>query len=199
MAEIGLLALMATAALPRPAARKRLWTYDEMVAELPESNLPMELWDGEIVMSPTPIPNHQRIVARFYKLMDEFVAGRKLGEVFVSPLDVILTQRRVVQPDIFFISKSRLNLVTDRVRCVPDLVVEVISQGSWKRDRVEKKGLYEQHGVREYWIIDPEAQTIEVFSLERGAFKLTSKAELGETASSKLLSGFALTWSQLIP
>jgi Uma2 family endonuclease len=189
---------MATAALPRPAAKKRRWTYDEMVAELPESNLPMELWDGELIMSPTPIPNHQRIVSRLYKVMDSFVAGKKLGEVFISPLDVVLTQRRVVQPDVFFISKARLNLVTDRVRCVPDLAVEVISQGSWKRDRVEKKDLYEQHGVREYWIVDPEAQTIEVFALERGAFKLTSKAELGETASSKLLPGFAVTWSQLI-
>jgi len=189
---------MATGTVPRAAARKRLWTYDEMLAKLPESNLPMELWDGELIMSPTPVPNHQRIVARLFKLMDAFVAGKKLGEVFISPLDVILTQRRVVQPDVFFISKSRLNLVTDRVRCTPDLAVEVISEGSWKRDRVEKKDLYEQHGVREYWIIDPEAQTIEVFSLERGAFKLTSKVDLGETASSKLLPGFAVTWSQLI-
>jgi len=189
---------MATATLPRPDAHKRLWTYDEMVANLPESNLPMELRDGELIMSPTPIPNHQRIVSPLYKVMDSFVADKKLGEVFISPLDVVLTQRRVVQPDVFFISKDRLNLVTDRVRCAPDLAVEVISEGSWKRDRVEKKNLYEQHGVREYWIIDTESQTIEVFTLERGAFKLTSKAELGETASSKLLSGFAVTWSQLI-
>jgi Uma2 family endonuclease len=189
---------MATATLPRPAARKRLWTYDEMVAELPESNLPMELWDGEILMSPTPNPSHQRIVLKITRLLSEHVQAKKLGEVFVSPLDVILTARRVVQPDVFFIAKSRLNLVTDRVRCAPDLAVEVISAGSWKRDRVEKKGLYEQHGVREYWIIDPEAQTIEVFALERGAFKLTSKADLGETAASKLLPGFAITWSQLM-
>jgi Uma2 family endonuclease len=189
---------MATATLPKPPARKRLWTYDQMVAELPESNLPMELWDGEIIMSPTPIPNHQRIVYRFAKLLEGFVTARKLGEVFLSPLDVVLTQHRVVQPDVFFISKSRLNLVTDRVRCTPDLAVEVISEGSWKRDRVEKKDLYEQHGVREYWIVDPEAQTIEVFALDRGAFKLASKAEIGETAKSKLLPGFEATWSQLI-
>lgn len=188
---------MATASLPRPAA-KRLWTFDEMVAELPESNLPMELWDGEIIMSPTPVPNHQRIVSRFFKLLDSYVAGKKLGEVFISPLDVILTPKRVIQPDVFFISKARLKLVTDRVRCAPDLAVEVISEGSWKRDRVEKKDLYEQHGVREYWIVDAEAQTIEVFALERGAFKLVSKAEVGETASSKLLSGFKVTWSQLL-
>jgi Uma2 family endonuclease len=190
--------IMATAALPRPAARKRLWTYDEMVAELPETNLPVELWDGEIIMSPTPVPNHQRVVSRLFKLMDSFVTENKLGEVFISPLDVILTQKRVVQPDVFFISQSRLNLVTDRVRCAPDLAVEVISEGSWKRDRVEKKDLYEQHGVREYWIVDLEARTIEVFSLDKGAFKLASKAESGEAASSKLLSGFSVAWSQLI-
>lgn len=188
---------MATATLPKPVA-KRLWTFDEMVAELPESNLPMELWDGELIMSPTPVPNHQRVVSRFFKLLDSFVAEKKLGEVFISPLDVILTPKRVIQPDVFFISQPRLNLVTDRVRCAPDLTVEVISEGSWKRDRVEKKDLYEQHGVREYWIVDAEAQTIEVFALDRGAFKLASKAEHGETASSKLLPGFKVTWSQLL-
>ena len=58
---------MTTAALPRAKA-KRLWTYDEMIAELPESNLPTELWNGEIIMSPAPHPDHQRIVARFYKI-----------------------------------------------------------------------------------------------------------------------------------
>lgn len=188
---------MAIATLPRPAA-KRLWTFDEMVAELPESNLPMELWDGELIMSPTPVPNHQRVVYRFTKLLEEFVGEKKLGEVFISPLDVILSQHRVVQPDVFFISKARLNLVTDRVRCAPDLMVEVISEGSWKRDRVEKKDLYEQHGVREYWIVDAEAQTIEVFALDKGAFKLASRAALGETAASKLLPGFKVSWSQLI-
>ena len=113
-------------------------------------------------------------------------------------MDVILTPKRVIQPDVFFIFKARLNLVTDRVRCAPDLAVEVISEGSWRRDRVEKKDLYEQHGVREYWIVDAEAQTIEVFALDCGAFKLASKAELGETASSRLLPGFKVKWSQLI-
>jgi Uma2 family endonuclease len=188
---------MATATLPKPVV-KRLWTFDEMVAELPESNLPMELWDGELIMSPTPVPNHQRIVFQFATILREFVTLKKLGEVFLSPLDVILSPHRVVQPDVFFISNARLNLVTDRVRCAPDLAVEVVSSGSWKRDRVEKKDLYEQHGVREYWIVDAEAQTIEVFALERGAFKLAAKAERGETAFSKLLPGFNVTWSQLI-
>ncbi len=188
---------MATATLPPPSA-KRFWTYDEMLAELEETNLPVELWDGEIIMSPTPTPNHQRIVLRFAKLLEEAIFPKQLGEVFVSPLDVILTPHRVVQPDVFFISKDRLHLVTDRVRCAPDLALEIISQGSWRRDRVDKKDLYEQHGVREYWIIDSEAQTIEVFALENNAFKLHSKAEPGDTATSKLVPGFAVKWSQLV-
>jgi len=184
--------------MPRPAARKRLWTYDEMVAELPESNLPIELWDGELIMSPTPNPTHQRLVFNLASLLRDFVAAKKLGEVFLSPLDVVLTQRQVVQPDVFFVAKSRLHLITDRVRCVPDLAVEVLSPGRRRRDRVDKKELYQQFGVREYWIVDPEARTVEAFVLEKGEFKLHSLAEQGEIATSKLLSGFTVAWSQLI-
>lgn len=189
---------MATATLSRPATTKRLWTYDEMLAEMEESNLPTELWNGEIIKSPTPNPDHQNIVFNFARELRDFVVARKLGKVFLSPLDVVLSQHRVVQPDLFFVSKSRLKLITDRFRMAPDLAVEVISEGSWKRDRVEKKDLYEQFGVREYWIVDPEAQTMEVFALEKGAFKLHAKAESGETAASKLLPGFKMAWSQLI-
>lgn len=189
---------MATATLPRPVARKRLWTFDEMLAELGESNLPIELWNGEIIMSPTPNPTHQDIVFNFARRLRDFVDAKKLGRVFLSPLDVILSPHRVVQPDVFFISKSRLGLVTDRVRCAPDLAVEVISKGRRRRDRVDKKDLYEQFAVREYWIIDPEAQTIEVFALEKGAFKLAARAEHGETAASKLFPGFTVAWSQLV-
>src|SRR6185503_4594800 len=123
---------MTTAAISRRKT-KRLWTYDEMVAELPETNLPVELWNGEIIMSPAPHPDHQRIVKRLCEKMDRFVSARKLGEVFLSPLDV-----------------------------VPDLAVEVISEGSWQRDRIQKKALYEQFGLPEYWIIDPDSRTIEV-------------------------------------
>jgi Uma2 family endonuclease len=195
--DFGLVAAMATATLPRPAA-KRLWTFDEMVAELPETNLPIELWDGEIIMSPTPRPNHREIVFNFARELREFVDAKRLGKVFLSPLDVILSERRVVQPDVFFVSKTRLHLITDRVRCAPDLAVEIISEGSWRRDRVDKKDLYEQFGVREYWIVDPEAQTIEVFALEKGAFKLAARADQGGTAASKLLSGFTVAWSQLV-
>jgi Uma2 family endonuclease len=188
---------MAIAASPKRQTR-RLWTFDQMAAELTESNSPTELWDGKIIMSPAPTPSHQDVVLNFATLLKGFVRSKGLGRVFVSPIDLVLSERRAVQPDVTYISKGRLAIIQDAIRGVPDLVAEVISGGTWKRDRVEKKGLYEQFGIAEYWIIDPEAHTIEVFVLGRKGYELHSRAGLGETAASKLLSGFSASWDQLI-
>ncbi|HLH56063.1 MAG TPA: Uma2 family endonuclease [Verrucomicrobiae bacterium] len=182
--------------MARTTARK-FWTHDEMLAELPETAQPFELWDGEIVKSPSPHPNHQRIVLRFCERLSRFVAGRKLGEVFVSPLDVVLSPRRVVQPDVFFISHRRKDIVKDYIRGVPDLAVEIISEGTWERDRVAKRSLYEQFRLPEYWIVDPESRTIEVFALVGGSYQVHSRGQGKEQVSSRLLKGFKLTFEDL--
>jgi Uma2 family endonuclease len=189
---------MTTAALPRPKAR-RLWTYDEMVAELPETNLPTELWNGEIIMSPAPHPDHQRIVARFYKKLDRFVEERGLGEVLFSPVDVVLTRHRAVQPDVLFVSKLRRDIIQKQINGVPDLAMEVISEGSWQRDRIEKKALYEQFALPEYWIVDPDSRSIEAFALVSGSYQLHGKGSGTERVCSKLLAGFEVSFSELIP
>lgn len=189
---------MTVAAPTRPKSKsQRLWTYDEMVAELPETNLPVELWNGEIIMSPAPHPDHQRIVAQFWNKLNQFVAPAGLGECFLSPLDVVLTPHRVVQPDVFFITEARQDIVQNHIVGAPDLVMEVISAGSWQRDRIEKKALYESAGVAEYWIIDPDAETIEVFALIKGVYQLHSKAMGKATAKSRLLTGFNITFVEL--
>jgi len=121
---------------------KRLWTYDELLAVMPETNIPSELWDGELVMSPMPTPDHQRILMHFAMALQKFVAAEKLGEVFIAPLDVILTQTQVVQPDVLFISERNKGIVQDRIRGVPDLTAEIICQTP-QRDKIEKKALYE--------------------------------------------------------
>jgi len=193
---------MATAALrdtdrPEERGEKRLWTYDELLAEFGESNQPMELWDGELIMSPTPTPNHQRIVLRFSVALHQFVSSRKLGEAFASPLDVIFTQRRTVQPDAFFVSNANKAIVQDRVRGAPDLCMEVVSR-TWRRDRIEKKELYGEFGVKEYWLIDPERRSIEVLELVDGAYRLHQQAVDAEPVHSKLLPGFAVSFNQLL-
>jgi Uma2 family endonuclease len=193
---------MTTAELTRPKATakaKRLWTYAEMVAELPETNLPTELWNGDLIMSPAPHPSHQEITLNFAYALKEFVARKKLGKVYASPVDVVLTARRVVQPDVLFIAKARLGIVKDCIAGVPDLAMEVISEHSWQRDRIEKKALYEQAGLPEHWIVDPDSETIEVFALAGGVYQLHSGARRGQTALSKLLPGFGLSFRELLP
>ena len=187
---------MATAELEREA--KRLWTYAEMVAELPESNLPTELWDGEIVMSAAPRPAHQVIVLNVAKALDEHAKSRQLGVVFISPLDVVFSERKAVQPDVVFVSTAHASIVTERcIRGVPDLLVEVISEGTWRRDRVDKKALYEQFGVSEYWIVDPDARLIEVFALVDGTYRLHARGIGGEPVGSKHLPGLRVTFDGL--
>lgn len=179
----------------RAASKKstsRRWTFEELAAELPESNLPTELWDGELTVSPAPSFFHQEIVDRFHDRLKAWVREHRLGKTGIAPLDMVLAPRRSVQPDVVFISTARLGIIRDRVLGAADLVAEVISPESRRRDRFDKRDLYEQHGVREYWLLDPEAQTVEVFYLQAGEYELVGRWRPGEQARSRLLKGFSL-------
>jgi len=164
-----------------------------MAAELPETNLPTELWDGELILSPAPSFFHQEIVARFYKLLDAWIARHRLGKTGLAPLDMVLAPHRAVQPDIIFIANERLDIIRERVEGAADLVAEVLSPGSRRRDRLDKRDLYEQHGVKEYWLIDPEARTVEVLFLERGEYRLVGRWQPDGQAASRLLKGFKVS------
>ena len=170
----------------------RHWTFDELAAVLPESNLPTELWDGELVRSPAPSFFHQTIVARFYKMLDAWVEQHRLGQTVTAPVDMVLTARRAVQPDVVFVANERSGIVRERVEGPADLVAEVLSPGSRRRDRLDKRDLYEQHGVKEYWLIDPEALTVEVLFLERGEYRFVGRWQTEEQAASRLLNGFTV-------
>ena len=168
----------------------RLYTYDELAAEMPETNQPHELWDGELIMAPAPFFDHQKTVLRFYRKLDDWVSSGNLGEVITSPIDMVLSPHRVVQPDVAFIAKDRLAIIQRGIMGPADLVAEVVSLGGRSRDRIEKRDLYEQHGVTEYWIIDPEPETVEVLALVNGRYELVKRSHPGETAASRLLAGF---------
>ena len=182
---------------PAVPETQRLYTYDELAAEMPETNQPHELWDGELIMAPAPFFDHQKTVLRFYRRLDDWVSSRNLGEVVTSPIDMVLSPHRAVQPDVAFIAKDRLAIIQRVIMGPADLVAEIVSLQGRNRDRIEKRDLYEQHGVREYWIIDPEAQTVEVLALVSGRYELVQRSLPGETASSRLLPGFEVSVGDL--
>lgn len=160
-------------------------TADEFF-QLPESNQFIELIDGEIIMSPSPVPDHQDIIGNGFVLLRQ-VAKERGGRVFVSPMDVYLDDTNVPQPDVIYLAPDSRCAVTDkRLVGAPDLVVEVLSPGSIKRDRGEKFLLYERHGVREYWIVDPRDQLADVWQLRDGRYSLLGAFAAGESFESGL-------------
>jgi len=132
-----------------------------------ETNRPQELAYGVVREPPTPTFEHQIIVGALFRRLDQHVRRYGLGRVVASPMDVVLDRERhlVVQPDVLFVSHERLAICTDRVWGAPDLTIEVLSMGSRRHDCVVKAGWYRQYSVREYWLVDPFARTIEARDL----------------------------------
>jgi Uma2 family endonuclease len=166
---------------------------------LPESVLPTEYIDGEIIMAPSPTMEHQSASRNIFRSLDRFVGDSAADQLFYAPLDVILPGGDVVQPDIFFLSKEDVRRAKKqrRVRCVPLLVVEIISPGSVTHDTIRKRDLYERNGVREYWIVDIEERAIAQLVLRKKHYAVT---ELGESdiLKSAVLSGFEMTVGELL-
>ncbi len=175
----------------------RRYTYEQLVAELPETNQPCELWDGELVMSPTPSFYHQEVAFRMCRWLYDWVTVRKLGKVITAPIDMVLSAHRATQPDVAFIAQARLHIIERVIMGPVDLAVEIISSGSRNRDRIEKRDLYEQHGIKEYWIVDPESETVDALFLENFRYVLVISSEPGEIAASRLLPGFQVAVNQL--
>ncbi len=177
-----------------PKMKMRIkFTYEDYKS-LPESETKRyELLGGELVMVPSPTEYHQRISRNLLFILWEFVRERDLGQVYDAPLDVVLgkgDEREVVQPDIFYISKERVGIIAEEeIRGVPDLVIEITSPATAERDRTYKKTLYARHGVKEYWIVDPDAKTVEVFSLGERGFELIRTYKSDEVLNSPLLEG----------
>lgn len=172
------------------ANRTRCYTYDEVAAELPEDTIPCELWEGQLVMSPTPSFYHQKVVLRFYSMLNEWVEKHDLGETITAPVDMVLSEHRVTQPDVAFIAKPRLGIIQRVIMGPVDLAAEVISLGTRNRDRIEKRDLYEQYGIQEYWIIDPEPRTVDVLFLNQSRYELVMRCGPGQVAASRLLQRF---------
>lgn len=167
------------------------WREEDYFA-LPDTNRYVELSEGKLLVPPHPTYSHQVAVEELYTRLRTFVRERDLGEVHIAPLPVRLWPGKIREPDIFFIAKEHAERIGEQVCGVPDLVVEVTSSSTLKADRMEKFHEYARAGVQEYWLVDPQMRTIEVYTLQQGAYLLRGKWGSGETASSELLAGFAV-------
>jgi Uma2 family endonuclease len=148
------------------------WTYAEF-ARLPTSgSTRYEVIDDELVVTPSPSTNHQRVVGELLFRLIGFVKEHDLGEVFPAPLDVLFAEGDYMEPDVLFVAKDRSSYITDRgVEGPPDLVVEVVSPSTAVRDRRIKRDRYEHFGVGEYWVVDPDERTVEVWKLADGTYE----------------------------
>ena len=143
-------------------ARKR-WTYSEF-ARLPDDGYRYEVVAGELVVSPSPNPRHQRVVGELLVRLWTYAEAHGLGKVYPSPLDVLFDEGDYLVPDLVFMRTERLHLVSDRgIEGPPDLVVEVGSPSTEARDRGIKLQRYRFFGVPEYWIVDAEARRVEIW------------------------------------
>jgi Uma2 family endonuclease len=166
---------------------------------LPESVLPTEYIDGEIIMAPAPTALHQLVSGNIYSALRAFVLGKGTGRIFYSPFDLVLPTGEVVQPDVFFLNAKHTEraLRSKRVEDVPSFLVEILSPGSITHDTVRKREVYEKNGVREYWIVDVKERTIAQLVLRKKHYVLT---ELGETdvIKASVLAGFEMTVGELL-
>ena len=171
-------------------------TYEDYAAL--EEGAPYQLIDGELITSPAPTFLHQWIVWRLGTALFTFVEEHNLGVVVGSPVDVRFSDTDTFQPDLIYIANDRRHIVTpNTIQGAPDLVVEVLSPATGYYDLTHKKRVYEGAGVKEYWIVDPQGQGIEVFAHRTGAFERTAHAHRQGPVSSHLLEGFEIDLERL--
>jgi Uma2 family endonuclease len=176
---------------------RRAWTYRDLVA-LPEDQLRHELIDGEHFVTPSPNTGHQEILKRLFRALDAHVERHHIGEVLFAPFDVKLSLFTVLVPDLVYFTTERFARVVNEKHATgaPDLVVEILSPGTRRRDKGRKRAVYDREGVREYWIVDPEVRSITVLRRPRSNAGLTDLTVLtlaeDDILASPLFSGLKI-------
>ena len=159
---------------------KIVLTYEDF-ATLPDDGKRYELHEGELSVTPAPGTRHQDVLLNLILILAPYVRASGHGRFFVSPYDCIMSDITVVEPDLTYLDDSRLRLVSARgIEGAPTLAVEIISPYSRQIDRRRKLALYAAHDVTWYWIVDPDARTIEAYRLEDTAYRLDAKLEGAE-------------------
>ena len=184
----------------KPADRGVKLTYDDYV-HFPEDGKRHELIDGEHVVTPTPNRKHQVVSMNLSGLIWSYLQQHPLGRIFAAPFDVILSDVDVVEPDLLYLSQQRLTEIETSpwVKGAPCLVVEIGSPSTRTRDVTVKRKLYERFGVEEYWVVDPELDSIDVYRRVNERYERTAELtlEAGAVLTTPLLPGLDLPLSKI--
>jgi Uma2 family endonuclease len=167
-------------------------TYDDYLL-FPEDGRRHEILDGEHYVTPSPSTKHQDVSVQLTTHLNLFILEHRLGKLYSAPTDVVLSRHDVVVPDLVFISKARLALVTHPgVQGPPDLVIEILSPSTRRMDQRLKLERYESFGVQEYWVVDPDQETLTVYRLEGDRFHSSTDLTPEDTVTTPLLPGLEL-------
>jgi Uma2 family endonuclease len=187
-------------AVPGPAGHGVKLTYDDFLL-FPDDGKRHELIDGEHYVTPSPNVKHQRVLGKLTLAVMTHLESHPVGELFCAPLDIVLSQHDVVEPDLFYISHERAAQVLTPVnaRGAPELVVEIASKSTRKRDETIKRRLYERDGVSEYWVVDPEIGTIRVYRRAGDRFERAVEltCERGDVLTTPLLPGLEIALTRV--
>ena len=173
-------------------------TYDDL-ARMADDGMRHEIIDGVHYVTPSPVLRHQTVVKRLLVAIELYLEIHPVGEVLPAPFDVVFTKWDVVEPDVLFVANDQRSILTEpNVQGAPALIVEVLSPGTRKRDLGIKKDLFDRGGVREYWIIDPKANTVAIYRRgQRGLSKVQSLPNDANAIVTPLLPGFSLSLEKL--
>ena len=183
-------------------ARLKEWTYEEFMALPEDHSCRYEIIDGDLCMTPSPVTRHQKISKNLLFEIERFLRTNPLGEIFAAPYDVVFSREppQVVVPDLVFVAAEHVSLITEKnLQGVPDLLVEILSPTTATIDRRVKHSLYERFGVPEYWIVDPERNTVQVFRLSGGRYAEALEFGLGDRLETPLLPGLSIPLSEVFP
>jgi Uma2 family endonuclease len=154
-------------------------TYEDL-RQMPEDGRRYELMEGDIEVTPAPLIGHQRISSNLQMILTGHVEEGGLGVLLAAPVDVILDRGTVVEPDLVYVARDHLAILTERaIEGPPDLVVEILSPSTEERDRGVKRRIYARHGIPHYWLVDPVASTLSELVLEQRAYALRGTYRAG--------------------
>jgi len=180
-------------------ARDIKLTYEDYLL-FPDDGKRHELIDGEHYMTPSPSTRHQKISRNLFYFLEDHLRKCGGGELFDAPMDVVLSDQDVVQPDLLFVSVARKSIITERnIQGPPDLVIEITSEGTRKIDERTKRKLYEGYGVIEYWIVDSELESVKVYQMtEKGYVRNAELSrEKDDMLTTHLLPGLKISLNEV--